>query len=389
MQRLLKRAVNTHVLQKYVLPLAVLSAAVLLSVIVPLLWSKWEADRTAFERQEKLVNLAVTRLRASIAHDQESSTVWDDAVRNVAKGDTAWMDANLGVWMHTYFGHDGAFVLDPRDHPVFSSFDGTVIDNGQFANLEPSVLPMVSELRDKLRRSDLSGVNDRVLTPGVSDIGLFWGRPAIISLKPIVSDTGKIKQTPGEEYLHIAVRLLDGDVLNNLAHEYLLEGLRFALTRDAVNGEASVALNTSGGETLGYVAWRPHRPGSEVADRILPVLGVVFLTVVTIFGLLLLAVRKRSLKLASSEFTIRHLAFHDTLTGLPNRLHFEETLDREIHRARSGQSELAVLYLDLDRFKQVNDSLGHPAGDQLIVQFAKRLKLLTESGELEDSVTNH
>ena len=381
MQRLLKRVGNTHVLHKYVLPVAVLSAAMLVAVIVPLLWSTWQADRTAFERQERLVNLAVTRLRTSIAHDQESSAVWDDAVRNVAKRDTAWMDANLGVWMHTYFGHDGAFILDPRDRPIFSSFDGTVIDNSQFANLEPAILPMVAALRDKLRRSDMSDVNDRVLTPGVSDISLFWGRPAIISVKPIVSDTGKIEQTPGEEYLHIAVRLLDGDVLKDLAKEYLLDGLRFAPTEDAVNGEASIALHTSGGETLGYVAWRPHRPGSEVAGRITPVLAAVFVVVATILGLLLVAVRKRSLKLVSSEFTIRHLAFHDTLTGLPNRVHFEETLDREIGRARNGQSQLAVLYLDLDRFKQVNDSLGHPAGDQLIVQFANRLKLLTEPGD--------
>src|SRR4051812_12956599 len=113
MQRLLKRTVNRHVLRKYVLPVAAIALAIVAAVAIPLLWSKSETDRVAFHRQQSLVNLAVSRLQSSIAHDQESSTVWDDAVRQVRKPNAEeWIDANLGVWMHTYFGHDGAFVLD-------------------------------------------------------------------------------------------------------------------------------------------------------------------------------------------------------------------------------------------------------------------------------------
>lgn len=382
MQRMLRRARKWRVLHKYFLPIAAIAAAMLTAVMVPLLWSTWQADQAAFKRQQKLVELAVSQLRASVAHDQESSTVWDDAVRHVRKADTAWIDANLGAWMHTYFGHDGAFVLDPRDQPIFSSFDGHVIDTKEFINLESAVLPLVAALRDKLRRSDTTDVNERVLTPGVSDIGVLWGRPAILSVKPIVSETGKITQTPGKEYLHIAIRLLDGDLLKELADNYLLTGLRFSWNNDAVRGETALALHSSDGGSLGHLIWRPHKPGSDVAYRIAPILAGVLLFVMLLLTALLMAVRRRSLKLMSSEAAIQHMAFHDTLTGLPNRMHFEETIDRETRRVRNGQSQLAVLYLDLDRFKQVNDTLGHPAGDQLIVQFANRLKLLTESGDI-------
>ena len=68
-----------------------------------------------------------------------------------------------------------------------------------------------------------------------------------------------------------------------------------------------------------------------------------------------------------------HLAQHDPLTGLPNRLLLHDRLSRAIASARRRASALAVLFLDVDRFKRVNDSLGHAAGDQLLKSIADRL----------------
>jgi diguanylate cyclase (GGDEF)-like protein/PAS domain S-box-containing protein len=74
-----------------------------------------------------------------------------------------------------------------------------------------------------------------------------------------------------------------------------------------------------------------------------------------------------------AEATIAHLARHDALTGLPNRLLFRETLDRTLAHARMGQL-LALHCLDLDQFKDVNDTLGHPVGDGLLRAVAERLE---------------
>jgi diguanylate cyclase (GGDEF)-like protein/PAS domain S-box-containing protein len=74
-----------------------------------------------------------------------------------------------------------------------------------------------------------------------------------------------------------------------------------------------------------------------------------------------------------AEEIIRYQAAHDQLTGLPNRLLFNDHLLTALNNARNSKKMLAVMFLDLDRFKKINDILGHPAGDRLLESFAARI----------------
>jgi diguanylate cyclase (GGDEF)-like protein/PAS domain S-box-containing protein len=73
-----------------------------------------------------------------------------------------------------------------------------------------------------------------------------------------------------------------------------------------------------------------------------------------------------------AEEQVKHLAFHDPLTNLPNRLLFSDRLTLAVAQAHRHNQRLAVLFLDLDRFKVINDSLGHSVGDELLRQVAER-----------------
>ena len=82
-----------------------------------------------------------------------------------------------------------------------------------------------------------------------------------------------------------------------------------------------------------------------------------------------------------AEEQVKELAFHDALTGLPNRVLFHDRLAVAVAQAFRQPSRLAVLYLDLDRFKVINDSLGHSTGDELLRGVAERLRASVREGD--------
>jgi diguanylate cyclase (GGDEF)-like protein/PAS domain S-box-containing protein len=79
---------------------------------------------------------------------------------------------------------------------------------------------------------------------------------------------------------------------------------------------------------------------------------------------------------------IQHLAYHDSLTDLPNRAMFNRQLSHAILQAQRHEKGLAVLFIDLDRFKNINDTLGHDAGDRLLQEMARRIEACLRGGEV-------
>lgn len=82
------------------------------------------------------------------------------------------------------------------------------------------------------------------------------------------------------------------------------------------------------------------------------------------------------------EAQLEYLAFHDPLTGLSNRRYFTEQINLAIQQATKDGKMLGVMYIDIDKFKSVNDLLGHDVGDQLLIEFANRLKENVQEGDI-------
>ncbi|MCZ7535330.1 MAG: EAL domain-containing protein [Acidimicrobiia bacterium] len=121
-------------------------------------------------------------------------------------------------------------------------------------------------------------------------------------------------------------------------------------------------------EALGALMVYAHAPGlpSQAQERLMAVLADVAAIAVE---------RKRF------EERLSHQSLHDPLTGLPNRTLFHDRLVHALERCQRTRSEVGVLFLDLDRFKQVNDGLGHDAGDELLVVTAQRLLSAVRPGD--------
>ncbi|HHL4079070.1 GGDEF domain-containing protein [Burkholderia sp. A2] len=93
-------------------------------------------------------------------------------------------------------------------------------------------------------------------------------------------------------------------------------------------------------------------------------------------------IRTQMAMLRAKQQELTHLAGHDPLTGLPNRLLFMEHLDAAIRHAAAAREGLAVMFVDLDRFKQINDQHGHSAGDRTLVAVAKRLSRVLRGDDM-------
>ncbi len=90
--------------------------------------------------------------------------------------------------------------------------------------------------------------------------------------------------------------------------------------------------------------------------------------------------------IARHDREVRHMAYTDALTGLTNRLAFREALDHRLMAARASGQRLALLFADMDDFKRVNDTLGHEAGDEALLQFAQRISAAVAAAGGDDAL---
>jgi len=103
-------------------------------------------------------------------------------------------------------------------------------------------------------------------------------------------------------------------------------------------------------------------------------LGAVFAILMTVIVRFWQIAKRQHELLAAQEVRIRHIAYHDALTGVPNRAHFEIIAKQKIKEMKRQHKMFAILILDLDLFKNVNDSFGHHAGDHLLKKVAERIQ---------------
>ena len=123
-----------------------------------------------------------------------------------------------------------------------------------------------------------------------------------------------------------------------------------------------------------YLIWTPRRAASEVFAEVAPYRLIIVGMLIPILLAVLLRFRSFAIELDTQRRTARRLAARDSLTGLANRLVFDNRLTAELATPVAEGETLALMLLDLNDFKQVNDTLGHTAGDEVLIEMAARLR---------------
>ena len=391
-------------------PVLVLALGLAVSAGFALRSAAQQADRISAARQAQEVGLAVGGALDEMAQSQAGAAIWNSLVLELAKPrpDWGWVDSNVADWLHSVFGHQSDFILAPDDRPVYAEIEGKRASPASFARLRQVALPLVEAARG---RSNIAP-NPHERLPGkgthpqttvrtapraihATDLALIGGRPAVISVMHIIPEEGTKLKTVGPDPLLVSVRYLDTDFTHHLDKVQMLVGAHFQSDPHLKRGEQAFELSSSRGQRIGYLVWRSDRPGGLVWTVMAPSAALAVTGLLVALGVLIFSVAKlmqrdaRSLEqlgaahleLKAKEAQAHHLAFHDTLTGLPNRAFFNAVVDQMV-AACEGEEGFAVLLVDLDRFKQVNDTLGHLGGDLLVQQVASRLQALIGAADL-------
>ncbi|PTE11273.1 bifunctional diguanylate cyclase/phosphodiesterase [Mesorhizobium helmanticense] len=336
-------------------------------------YAMMQADRASLERQKIFFANGLQDQIAAVEREQESIAVWDDSVINAKAGNQQWMAENISVWMYSYYGHNRIYVLDAANRPVHAMHEGQLVLPSAYREDQSAIQPTVERLRQLISqppKENQAGGPVKLLAEDLVSLG---GRPAILSVMPLVPSSDRVTQAPGSEYLHVSIEFINDAVVGKIAEKYLLAGARQLPLSQPISS-AAIPLMDSHGVILGYIGWDQERPGLTLVRKAGPALVIGALLAASVLAFLLRRLRRASFALQTSQDQAQYLAFHDTLTGLPNRALFEDRLRQALLTASRDKAKVGLLYLDIDRFKHVNDTFGHPAGDELVRQTAARLQ---------------
>jgi diguanylate cyclase (GGDEF)-like protein len=363
------RQVPVAVLTLVVLTMVVAAATVLGFVV----WSSANIDQRSLERQTQTVSRVIQSSRNEMEQRISALAVWDETLINTKLAFNAnWIQRNLSYRINDSFGYNAMILVDASNKGVFAIVDNLAVLPSE---VDAATVPF-AQLLESLRtiRPLQADIGTPQIPAVITDFLVVDGRPAIVSATTIVSDTGALKQLPGSEYAMLLTRYLDSPMAAEISRNYLIDGGNFTMTSSSSPDQSVFPILNNSGRFITFFQWNLDRPGQMVLRQTIPTLAIAFIAIACLIVLLLNQLRRYADALKAGQQYSHYQATHDDLTGLPNRSSFEAELTRQVEARKTTKTGVTLLMLDLDRFKQVNDTLGHQAGDELICAVADRIR---------------
>jgi diguanylate cyclase len=370
---------------RLLLSIGVIVAIAIACFVVAVLTSAKQADQASLQREQKLVEAAILHRGAQVLRELESVAATSAANQAVRIDyDPQWVERRVGQWLQTYFGDDVIAVVDASDQVKYMRprSAGDLIASGLNSALAPSL---------DLLRGRVSAASSRAMVVAAAPdarragsaaalIGRFLDQPAIVAAVAVGSDDDLARGNTGAPIV-IAVKYIDDAMLGEIGSQLQLTGLR-EIGDAAQPGMRVTTITDEQGGTIARLAWRPVTPAGPVTRGMLWFIAVAIAGLALLVGLTIRHMRRTAKTIAAGETQLRHLALHDPVCGLPNRIYFGERLETVLSEVRHGGPSAAVFYIDLDHFKDVNDTLGHHIGDALILNVTQRLSHIIRGDDL-------
>jgi diguanylate cyclase (GGDEF)-like protein len=375
-----------------VVPLCIVVTAAIACVVIAALTSANRADEVAVEHEQQLLSRALTN------HGAWSLRRLRTVVGSEVAVNAGMIDRELGSdrqqmarWLDPLRDHDLVVVVDSSDNIIFTQRGSDTSDSYMESVAVAGVRSIVGYLRgrsamppDRIKR--LLGDEPSSQSDGNGQavyLQNMHGQLSVLTVMPINrADPDRPYESTQAPPLVMTLRLIEENVLSDIGERLQLVNLRMLDSTEAPPRDHVYPILDDNKRVIVRFAWTPQQPGAEIFYAVIPFIIIAFAGFALLAALLLRYLRYTAATIAAGEDRLRYLALHDPLCGLPNRNFFSERLEAAIEEVRNGGAPVAVLYIDLDHFKDVNDTLGHPIGDELIRNATLRLSRALRSGDL-------
>ena len=390
-----------------VVPIGMIVGGAIIGAVVTAMVSAKRTDEALLRHDQELIRQALAERATQELREIESLAATERAAESIRHAyDPQWVERN-GEWLQTSFGEDVVVVVDGSDRIKYvlsrssgvSGLNMELAADLAFLRAGPSAAPAHAVV-----------VGPELVTPvsngarpgrSAALIQRFMERPAIVTEVAVGTDDELASGNAGAPVV-IGIKYIDDAMLQEISKELELPALHEldnpaagqtptqAPTAQAPAQTQTQGFNTQamtiadvGGAPIARLAWTGAvQSGGQILWRLLPFITVALAGLALLMGIALFSLRRTADRIAAGEMQLRHLALHDPVCGLPNRLYFGERLESVIGEVRRGGPTAAVFYIDLDHFKDVNETLGHHVGDELILNVTQRLSRVMRGDDL-------
>ncbi len=370
---------------RLVMPIGVIVAVAIVCVIVAVVISAQRANEVAFNNEQQLITQSIVNHGEHALRLVESVAATPTAAAKLRDGyDPQWADQQIGQWLEK-FSFDITAIVGADDRLEYTHINAGAAANA--SDLRAALAPSIEFLRGRFGAAPDHTVllrdGQSPARPGRSTIFVqsFLGKLAFIAAVAVGSDAD-LAPGNGHAPIVMAVKYVGKRLLGKIGSQLELTDLRTIDTAPQSGSGRAIEFDDAKGNAVARFVWTPTRPGGAIVMSVLPFIAVALAGLALLVGFGIRYMRRTAAEIAAGERQLRHLALHDPVCGLPNRIYFGERLERAIAEVRGGGLSAAVFYIDLDHFKDVNDTLGHPIGDELILNVTQRLSRVMRGDDL-------
>jgi len=341
-----------------------LIAGIIITVVTVLTTIFWMAARhneAAAKSTETMVVGGVEAMGKRLQQLANDYAWWEEAYDAWKRKDGEWIDANIGT---------GITDTKIADLLVIISPDGKIDYNWMVEGapdkvpdiITPAFIATLRAIADKMPVDNSAARNGYVDAPSA---------PMMVGIQHITPFSRASEVKSADLPILVFGQYLAGPRLAELGKSFLIDDLTFQ--RGGLGPDPLVAVNDLAGKPLGHFQWTPPKPGDALLGKVLLPIGVALLLFCAVALITALRARKLAIQVTDSEKEAVIAARTDSMTGLKNRMGFTELVEAPASAQACTDGHLAVIYLDVNGFKAVNDSIGHHGGDLLVRTLAERL----------------